>query len=591
MISKIFSSLPTFKTLSFKPGLNVLIAKRADGSSDVHTRNRAGKTSLVKIIHLLTGGSCEKGSIFKSSALTKFNFGMDFSLNGNRAIVSRSCENPSKLSVLEGTDTKEWPVQPSINKKTGEYFITNGAWRGILGKLAFDMTLAEDGRSIEEHGPTFRLLFPYFARRQEDGGFFEPTKQRSGQFAWEDQVALSYLLNLDWEIAREYQLVRDKEKQLETLRVTARTGLLSSIVGKSADLRTALTVLENKCAKTRDSLKNFKLLPKYKEYEIEGASLTRMLGKLADENTLDYQLIQEMEKSSQKEVQANDDSLKELYKEAGIVLPTNIQKRFEEVFEFHKSVIANRFTHLQTEIERAQKRIAKREQEMAKQDVRRSEIMALLQSHGALEQFNKCQTELTRCEADLEVTRKQFESALLLEEKEDELKDERSKLKKMIRQDVEARAETIKKAILYFEEVSRALYPEAGSLIFNNGNNGLEIDVKISGKSSKGITNMRIFCFDMMLMRILRERNLGLDFLVHDSHLFDGVDERQIAKAIEYGAAASKQFGFQYILTMNEDTIPNTLFSENFKFSEYVLPVTLTDSTDAGGLFGLRFES
>ena len=47
---------------------------------------------------------------------------------------------------------------------------------------------------------------------------------------------------------------------------------------------------------------------------------------------------------------------------------------------------------------------------------------------------------------------------------------------------------------------------------------------------------MQIFCFDMMLMKLCAERGIGPGFLIHDSHLFDGVNERQVAKDIQIGA-------------------------------------------------------
>ena len=40
MIQSISSSLVSFKSLDFKPGLNVLIAKKESGASDRQTRNR-----------------------------------------------------------------------------------------------------------------------------------------------------------------------------------------------------------------------------------------------------------------------------------------------------------------------------------------------------------------------------------------------------------------------------------------------------------------------------------------------------------------------------------------------------------------------
>ena len=103
-----------------------------------------------------------------------------------------------------------------------------------------------------------------------------------------------------------------------------------------------------------------------------------------------------------------------------------------------------------------------------------------------------------------------------------------------------------------------------------------------------GISNMQIFCFDMMLMQICAERHIGPGFLVHDSHLFDGVDERQVGKALQLGERAARDLNFQYIVTMNSDAVPREL-PDDFDLNKYILPVRLTDETEDGGLFGVRF--
>ncbi|CAN5283623.1 hypothetical protein BH10PLA2_BH10PLA2_06000 [soil metagenome] len=89
MIHRIFSSLPTFKTLEFNSGLNVLIARKEAGATDKQTRNRAGKTSLIEIVHSLTGSDAGKNSLFRSQALVNSSFGMEFDRGGERAIILR----------------------------------------------------------------------------------------------------------------------------------------------------------------------------------------------------------------------------------------------------------------------------------------------------------------------------------------------------------------------------------------------------------------------------------------------------------------------------------------------------------------------
>jgi uncharacterized protein YydD (DUF2326 family) len=119
---------------------------------------------------------------------------------------------------------------------------------------------------------------------------------------------------------------------------------------------------------------------------------------------------------------------------------------------------------------------------------------------------------------------------------------------------------------------------------------GPVFDVHIEGQRSKGITNMQIFCFDLMLMEISKKRGIGPGFLIHDSHLFDGVDERQVAKALQLGAERAQISGFQYIVTMNSDALPKEGFKGNFSVRDHVVDTKLTDATETGGLFGLRFN-
>jgi uncharacterized protein YydD (DUF2326 family) len=110
----------------------------------------------------------------------------------------------------------------------------------------------------------------------------------------------------------------------------------------------------------------------------------------------------------------------------------------------------------------------------------------------------------------------------------------------------------------------------------------------MQGARSKGIKNMQIFCFDMMLMHLCAKRGIGPGFLVHDSHLFDGVDGRQVISALKAGAETANELGFQYIVSMNEDDVFKET-ADGFDVRDYILPVVLTDATEDGGLFGLRF--
>ncbi|MCP3853043.1 MAG: DUF2326 domain-containing protein, partial [Gammaproteobacteria bacterium] len=77
-------------------------------------------------------------------------------------------------------------------------------------------------------------------------------------------------------------------------------------------------------------------------------------------------------------------------------------------------------------------------------------------------------------------------------------------------------------------------------------------------------------------------------FLLHDSIIYEGVDERQIAHAIEQAASKAKEYGFQYIITINSDMVPYNDFHEGFNFDKHI-KLRLSDKDASGSLLGIRY--
>lgn len=573
MIHRIVSSLARFKELQLHPGLNVLIAQKEAQSTDKQTRNRAGKTSLIEIIHFLTGADAGRDSFFRSEALVNETFGITFDLGGKEVTAERSGKDKSKVHV-KGASLSD-----------GKTRLSNSEWTKLLGEKTFELHQLCDK---EGRAPTFRSLFAYFVRRQHSGAFTVPDKPATMQQAGDCQVALLYLLGLDWQIASEWQKVRDREKTLTELRRAAGAGALGSIIGKASDLRTQVTVAEASLRDMQCQLADFRVLPQYTELEFEADRLTRQINDLSNANVIDVGSIRDLETAMRSEAPPPIDELEDVYADAGVSLPGLAIKRYDEVRSFHESVIRNRRDYLASELEAAKQRITARESEKQRLDDRRAEVMNLLQSHGALEQFSKLQAETARKEAGVESLRQRFAAAEKLEGTKNELDIERNRLTLRLRRDFVEQKDRLSEAILAFEETSKRLYESAGSMTVEETSNGPQFQFPMQGSRSKGIKNMQIFCFDMMLMRLCAKRGVGPGFLVHDSHLFDGVDGRQVVSALKVGAETAEDLGFQYVVTMNEDDA----FKEatpGFDVHEYVLPVVLTDAKEEGGLFGFRF--
>ncbi|MBK5920722.1 hypothetical protein CCR80_06700 [Rhodothalassium salexigens] len=585
MMRGISSDLASFKTLTFRPGLNILLADKSEGATDRQSRNGAGKTSFVEMVHFLCGSNAPKDSIFRTPALIDSTFEIIMDVGDDEYSIARSGKKPSTI-ILNGP-AENLPIEPKFIEDEGHYEISNENWKATLGACWFGLDAVP--KPDDKNTPTFRSLFSYFARRQGSGAFQTPVQHSRLQQLWDQQVAISYLLGLDWRIASDFQRLRDKEKIVKELGRAARSGGLGTIFGRAADIRTRLAVAERKIERLSSRLKSFQVINEYRELQEEANGITSRINKLGEENFIDQGLIDDLKASLVEEQEPDLSDLGKLYEEVGVVLPDMVRRRFDEVKVFHRTIIENRRSHLTSEINSASQRIQERERAQSDLDARRQQIMDFLQSGGALEQYTAMREELGRAEAEVESLRQKLTAAETLESSRAELDIERARIVQALRDDVHERQDIVNEAIVTFEELSEALYENAGSLTIDATANGPSFEVKVEGQRSKGITNMQIFCFDLMLLELSNRRGRSPGFLIHDSHLFDGVDERQVAKALQLGADRAAKHGYQYIVTMNSDVLPNDGYRPDFDVRSYILDTTLTDATETGGLFGLRF--
>jgi len=589
MIHHIFSSLKSFKTLELRPGLNILLSDKSDGATEQQTRNRSGKSSLVELVHFVCGGNCEADSTFRAEELVQSSFGLELDVLGESVRVSRSASEPSKIIVEHGKLT-QWPKQPKIEKDSERRVIANNAWRAVLGRAFFGINEESDAEEIEGGAgqPTFRSLFSYFARRENSGGMRDATRNSTMQQKGNEQIAVSYLIGIDWTIAQGWEAVRQKEKQIRELKKIVGQGILSEVLDSAASLRSRLVVAEEKLRRVVATLSSFRVHDQYHNLEREASVVSRGIADLSDENELDHTYIEELEAAMQAEAPSTPTDLTHLYEEAGIVLPELVRRRYEDVLKFHESVIRNRRSYLQSEYTAATERVRSREIKRDGLDRRRSELMTMLKSHGALDQFVALQAEHGRLQAEVETLRRRFEAASQLESTNSSLEADRVQLVERLRQEFAERSAVLDDAIRTFSNIVEELYGEPGRLEFHPTHNGPELRMAIQGDRSRGIGNMEIFCFDMMLQRMCERQNIGPGFLIHDSHLFDGVDPRQTGRALSVGARLAEEIGFQYLVTLNSDVLSE--LPADFEAERYLLSQRLTDETKDGGLFGIRFE-
>ena len=589
MIVSIESTLKTFKTVKFHDGLNVLLSDRTKYSTDKHTRNSAGKTSLIEIIHFLLGSDCDKDSIFRTSELIEHTFKGRFKIGGDDFTVSRSGADPSKIFIEGGEERFELPRK--LDKATEKFYASNENWKVFLGHAMFALPADQRGTLFDESfTPSFRSMVSYFARRRNSGGFISPERQAEKQQRWDWQVNLSYLFGLDWQISFDFNRIRAREKTLEELKKAVKAGALSSVVGTVAELRPQVTVAADKANKLGQQLKNFEVLESYKALANRAAHIKAEMQGLTRQRISLNEALEHLEDALKSEIPPQRADIHQLYSAVGIELPGVALRRFDDVSTFYESVVANRRIHLQHEIIEIRTRIANGEITLTILDEERSEILQSLKGRGALDDFVTMQRDLAEAEANVAALRERFQAAEVLEGESTKLDIDRANLKRKLQEDHHAREPALNDAIRIIADAITYLYDDRpGRFIVEAAQNGPEFRISIEGDRGGGIANIEVFCFDLALLTVVTKRYGGPGFLVHDSHLFDGVDERQVAGALRLGIQTSQKLNTQYIVTMNSDIFDRLPTDEKFDLRASLVGTRLSDKTEDGGLFGFRF--
>ena len=590
MILSIESSLKTFKPVTFQEGLNVLLSDKSAASTDKQTRNSAGKTSLIEIIHFLYGADCDKDSLLRVEELVNHTFKGRFRVGGEEFTVERSGAEPSKIFLLAGGEERK-DLPKKLDKATERFYVSNVNWKAFLGHNLFGLPLDDRGTAFDEaYTPSFRSMFAYFARRRDSGGFIGPERQAEKQHRSDWQVNLSYLLGLDWQIPFEFTKIRLREKTLEELRKAVKAGALGQVVGTVAELRPQVTIADAKAEKLRRELASFEVHESYKELSKRAAQAKSEMQAIVRRTVSLNENLDHLEAALQSERPPQRSDIQQLYAAAGIELPGVALRRFDEVSSFYESVVANRRVHLENEIASVKSQITAEEAAVGRLDRERSAILQGLDGRGALDDFLSLQRDLSGWDAQAATLRERFKAAEVLEGESTKLNIDRSNLQRRLQEDHHIRSAALDDAILIIADAIARLYDDrAGRFVVAATDNGPEFRISIEGDRGGGISNMEIFCFDLALFKVVTARLGGPGFLIHDSHLFDGVDERQIAGALQLGLEATQGKGLQYIVTMNSDIFARLPLPKTIDPSKVVLETRLSDDGEEGGLFGFRF--
>lgn len=588
------------RDIPFHMGLNLVYGKRSESSTAQGTCNSIGKSCVLWAIDFCLGAklNMEEDSgktTLPGRVLGGWEFDLDLDLGDARIKVTRTVDLPEMVFV-EG-DVALLPFQPTVTPTTGAEntltrrpFYDIASWQRLLGVVLFDFSQqnaaeVSDGATL----PTFRELFAYFCRKgfgdvHQPGGFLVQRAKKS--------KTLSYLFGFDWQcVGRHLKLTKDsadKKKINEACRVKAEEWGLS-IEALQGECRRKRALLEAK----KSEIRSFALDPDYRDKEMEANALTREIAELRSRLVTNRRTLASAEGDSAMP-SVPVDAVRRMYEAVGVELGRDLWRTLEETAEFHRQIDTNRQQILDEQKRRLRSQIASDEEKARAKDTRRAELLRHLSSYGALDEYNRLQSELTELSNDLAVKEGCHDDYTTSKSVLDVAKERKKEIEELAESGFRHSTDLVFAAQRAYCGVTEALYGQ--------GKGGLTIDVRsvndvlgydfkptLAGSNAPGVGKMKILAFDLAILLRQLEQARKIDFMLHDGQIFSDTDSRQIAAALKFIHGYARDHGVQYITGMNYCDYPEEWLRDSFSLED-VKVLELSDESEETMLFGFRFD-
>ena len=586
MIHSVTAKKGTFsRVVPFFEGLNLVVAERSTEAADTDSRNGLGKTTLFQIIDYCLGSRPNDKNTLPVKWLPEWEFAVELDIRGQRVKVVRTADIPKDIMVIG--DVSSWPIPPDFLPLAGVSVYTVDQWLSILGWALFDLPNVEMNKTAELPMPSARTLIHFFIRQS----FADPLLPIAVQKT--EELAIAYLLGLNWEYVSRIGGVKKVEKEANTIKAAAKLDLRKWQKTEKV-LRAECNYLQSQMEEIKKHLADFNVLPGYAEIEERVNNLTVEIHGLKNKVVVEQSRLN----AAKRQLDRANEALvpvEELYAECEFVFPDVVKQCIENVRKFHEAVTGNRRIILEREVRLLKKSIAAANERVLHLSKEKCSAMQILKTGGALEEYTKLNQRYADLARDLQ---SKLDCLQHLSEAQgclDTLQDKKVEIANEARLEYEELRPIWDEAERYFDALAHEFYQTAGTLGIEMKAEkktwGFKFDPHIQSDGSMGIKKIKIFSFDMTLFHQQRVCQHPIDFLIHDSEVCDSTDPRQLAKAFLAADRISRELHGQYICAINSDKLD----AEEFKAimpresSRGFTRLTLSDESDETKLLGISF--
>jgi uncharacterized protein YydD (DUF2326 family) len=572
---KVYANKESFRTVKFNPsGLNFIVAKQKNPgkNDDGKTYNGVGKSLLIRIINFCLGADA-KNYIEFCEKLKGWEFYLDFVINGQEFTAKRSTSKPQEIFLNQDKHT--------IPEYTGK-----------LQELCFSIPSNVMFLS-------FRSLLPFFLRPSKES-YIDCMKPGYAHTEYQELLYNAFLIGLDVKLAERKHILRKEQNRIKELENNFKKDqLLRDFFSGNKDISLELREINDRIKKLENNLSRFQVAEDYHNIQQDANKIKSRLFSLKNETVIIENNIKNIEESllSKPKINISTTDLEKIYKEAKVLFSDSVKKTLHDIEVFYNELRTSRIRRLSERKNELTISLKEKQSEHLKLQQRFDEKVKYLGEHQALDVFlalsQECSELKTKRNDLLKYQGMQSEYKLKERQAKKELL-EFSEVTDNYLSEIEESTKDIKE---YFRYLAKFFYSKstAGLTIKTNvGENQLAFEIvpRIESDASDGINNVKIFCYDLSIL--FKGKNHKIDFIFHDSRLYDSIDERQKSTMFDIIKKTFSNTNKQYIATINQNQLNelrDNMTSENYNeiFQNHIV-LTLTDDSDSEKLLGIKVD-
>jgi uncharacterized protein YydD (DUF2326 family) len=566
------SNRKSFKPVRFNEvGLSLIVGRHANPESEAATStyNGVGKSLIVTLIHFCLGGN--RNSQIEEH-LSDWQFNLVFLQKDVRYEVSRTV-GESRVSLND----ESMPL--------AEY------------KRRLDAMGIIDLPETKVPFATLKSLLSFFIRPRRSS-YVSYAFPESQWKLYQSILCQSFLLGLDYQlVVRKHDLKKQLDEQLGQADKYSKDSDLRQFYIGDRNAEVELAEIEREISELEGRLRQFEVASDYTDRKQSADQLHDVQLSLSNDIVAHKNLIADIELALEVRPDISSEQLISLYEEAKLSFPSAVIKRLSDVEDFYRKLGENRRRRLldeQRSLEASSIDLRLRLKEI---EAQLDAELKYLNAHSALDEY----TENNRYLSELHAKKGKIQDYLrLLGMYTDQVQETRlemgqdnlrtSRYLKQVKPELD-------KLMSLFRKYAQALYgpvPSGLTVSNNDGENKVrfDIDAHIPYDQADGINQGKIFCFDMLLL-VLQKRH-SMKFVFHDNRLFADMDPHQRLALFKLADEVCKEFGFQYIASVNYDVIESVQAQAGDDFDAIFVEPVILELTDApngtGKLLGIQVD-